>query len=471
MKIKSSLCRSICFFLALILIAVPVYANNTLTIDMSVNNGCHSFDAKQPMLGNAEEISNVQSAFLYDYPNETLIYALNPDLKQYPSSLVKILTGLIIAETAELTDEVTVSEETLATIPHGSLNVKLKAGEVITMENLLYCILVESANDAAAVAAVHVCGSQEAFVQEMNRYAQELGCKDTNFTNVHGLHDENQYSTARDLARILAAAAKNETFMKIFTTVKYTVPATNMSKKRELSTSNFLVNDDTMTIYLDSRVTGGRTGVTETGERNLAVTAERNGVKLVSIVLGSESVFAAGGKKVVSFGSFEETSALLDMGFKGHHAVQLFYKNQALKQYDVVNGESYVSTGVLESVDVLLPYGVTYDDLSYRYNEDTTVIKAPVKKGDAISTVQVWYNNICLSQTNLYALHDVNVEEKVTVQPIQQDEVQPGLPTTLTVVIVIVCLLLLILFGRRLIFRVIHSRRVRRNRKNRRRSH
>lgn len=469
MKKTGVLHRAVCCLLVAIFLIIPANATNTLTIDMSVNNGCHSADAKQPMLGDSEKIKNVQSAFLYDYPNETLLFAQNPDLKQYPASLVKIMTGLIIAETADMAQEITVTQEVLNTVPYGSLNVKLKDGEVITMENLLYCILVESANDAAAVAAVHVCGSQEAFVQEMNRYAQEMGCKDTNFVNVTGLHDENQYSTARDLARILAVAAQNEVFMKCFSTVNYTVPATNLSKKRKLSSSNFLMNDDTMTIYLDKRVTGGRAGVVETGERNLAVTAEKNGVKLVSIVLGSASTFAADGKKVEEFGSFRETSKLLDMGFKGHHSVQLFYKDQALKQYSVVNGESYVSTGVTEPVNVLLPYGVTYDDLSYRYNEDTTVIKAPVKKGDAISTIQVWYNNTCLSQTNLYALHDVNVKEQIPVQEIAEDTKDMDLPSVLIIVLIIVGLLIVLLFGRRIIFRLIHSHRVRRHRRNRRR--
>lgn len=469
MKKTGVLRRGICCLLIAIFLILPVEANNTLTIDMSVNNGCHSVDAKQPMLGETEKLKNVQSAFLYDYPNETLLYALNPDLKQYPASLVKIMTGLILAETADMTQEVTVTQEVLDTVPYGSLTVKLKDGEVISMEHLLYCILVESANDAAAVAATHVFGSQEAFVQEMNRYALEMGCKDTNFVNVTGLHDENQYSTARDLARILSVAAQNEVFMKCFCTVHYTVPATNLSKKRELASSNFLMNDDTMTIYLDKRVTGGRAGVVETGERNLAVTAEKNGVKLVSIVLGSASTFASKGNKVESFGSFQETSKLLDMGFKGHHGVQLFYKDQVLKQYNVVNGESYVSTGVTEAVNVLLPYGVTYDDLSYRYNEDTTIIKAPVKKGDAISTVQVWYKNICLSQANLYALHDVNVQEKKSVQEIAEDTNDMDMPTILLVVLVIVGLLILLLIGRRIIFRLIHSHRVRRHRRNRRR--
>ena len=437
--------------------------------DMSVTNGCRGIDGQIPLLAAAGPVNNVVSAFLYDYTNDTLIYSQNADERYYPASLVKIMSGLILAERADLSEEVTVRQDVLDTIPANSLGADLLDGEIISMENLLYCSIVKSANDATAVAADHVMGSQEAFIEEMNRYAKALGCRNTNFTNVNGLHDVNQYSTARDLGRILAAAAKNEIFMTFFSTVNYTVPATNLSGPRELSSSNYLMNDDMMTIYLDSRVTGGRAGIVETGERNLAVTAEKNDIKLVSIVLGSNSVVAEDGYSTIEYGSFRETSQMLDMGFKGHHAVQLFYKDQALKQYEVVNGESDVATGILEAVQILLPYGVTYDDLTYLYNEENTVINAPVTKGDHISSIQVWHGEVCLADADLYALHDVNVATTVVSQEAEIEETTDSY-SVLILVAVIVGMLFILLLGRPLIFRFIHRRRVRKHRANRRRS-
>ena len=470
MKNSGITCRVISFILILLLMAFPVSAGSFAEEDMSVVNGCHSLDAQVPMLVNStEEITNVYSAFLYDYTNDTLIYALDPDVQYPPASLVKIMTGLIVAEKGNMSDEVTVRQEVLDTLPSNSMGIKLQAGEVITMEDLLYSILVESANDAAAVAADHISGSQEKFVQEMNDYAQKLGCTNTTFTNVHGLHTDSQLSTARDLARILVTAAKNELFMQVFGSVNYTIPPTNLSEARLLSSSNYLMNDDMMTVYLDSRVTGGRSGIMDTGERNLAVTAERNGVKLVSIVIGSLSELAPNGTTVITFGSFQETSKLLDMGFRGHHSVQLFYENQALKQYRVVNGDSYVSTGAKDSTLVLLPYGVSHSDLTYLYNEDSTVIQAPVEKDEKISSVQVWHENICLAQIDLYAMHDVAVKQITESAEVPQ-ETSSGIPSILIVVAVIVGLLFIMLFGRRLIFRLIRINRIRRHRKNRRRS-
>ena len=470
MKKSGITCRVISFILVLMLMVFPVSANSITEEDMSVVNGCHSLDAQVPMLSNSdEEITNVYSAFLYDYSNDTLIYALNPDVQYPPASLVKIMTGLIVAEKANMADQVTVRQEVLDTLPQNSMGLNLQAEEVIPMEDLLYAILVDSANDAAAVAADHISGSQKNFVQEMNDYAQKLGCSNTTFTNVHGLHDEFQVSTARDLAKILATAAKNELFMTAFGTVNYTIAATNMSEPRPLSSGNFLMNDDMMTVYLDSRVTGGRPGTMDTGERNLAVTAERKGVKLVSIVIGSLSELSANGKSVVTFGSFQETSKLLDMGFRGHQPVQLFYPNQALKQYRVLNGDSYISTGVKDSTLVLLPSGVSHSDLTYLYNEDSTVIQAPVQKGEKISTVQVWHENVCLAQVDLFAMHDVDVQQVVETQEIHEKQ-NTGTPSVLVVVFVIIGLLLVLLLGRRIIFRIVRINRIRRRRKNRRRS-
>lgn len=469
MKFSVVLRRVLCLFLVTLSFILPVSASGTGNVDMSITSGCHTIDAKLPLLGTTEEITNVQSAFLYDYPNDTLLYSLNADAVQYPASLVKIMTGLIIAERGNMDDQVTVSQEVLDTLPDGSLDINLQAGEVLTLRDLLFCVLVESANDASVVAAAHVCGSIESFVQEMNTYAQKLGCTNTHFVNVHGVHDESQVTTARDMARILSVAAENEIFMEAFSTVNYTVPATNLSEPRELSSGNFLMNDDLMTIYLDSRVTGGRSGVVDTGERNLAVTAEKNGIKLVSIVMGSQSVLSANGRSVITFGSFNETSALLDMGFRGHHPVQLFYKDQVVKQYSVTNGSSYVSTGVNEQVTALLPFGVTYDDLTYRYSEDSARISAPIKAGEKISTVQVWHNNICLAQADLFALHDVGIKQVVdTEEPLVEEEMNNV--SVLIAVAVIVVLLLIFLFGRRILFKMIRNHKLRRYRKNRRRS-
>ena len=469
MKKTGAGCRILCFTLMILLFAVPVCAAAVDNLDLSVTQGYNSIDAQMPMLSKSDEISNLYAAFLYDYTNDALIYAENPDQKYDPASLVKIMTALIIAEKGNMEDQITVDGDLLAALPENSLGIGLSDGEVISMQDLLYCILVKSANDAAVVAANHISGSPEAFVREMNVYAKEFGCRNTNFTNVHGLYDDQQVSTARDIARILIEATKNEIFMQAFSAIEYTVPATNLSDSRELSTTNYMMSGESALVSRDRRVTGGRTGIMDTGERNLAITAEKNDLKLVCVVLGSLSTLSDDGYSTETYGSFSEASALLDLGYNGHQTVQIFHKNQTITQFPVANGESYVAAGLKDSVQILLPAGATCDDITYRYDDDATKLHAPVQTGDKVTTVQAWYNNICLAQADLYALHDVSVKEVVHSEQIQ-DETPTSAKTVLAVVAVVIVIFIVLLFGRRFIFRIIRNRQIRRHRKNRRRS-
>ena len=469
MKKTGAGCRILCFILMILFVAVPVCATDIDTTDLSVSKGYHTIDAQRPMLSKSEDISNLYAAVLYDQTNDALIYADNPDQKFDPASLVKIMTALIIAEKGAMDDQVTVDGDLLSKLSSNSVGIGLVDGEIISMQDLLYAILVKSANDAAVVAADHISGSTEAFVQEMNSYAKELGCQNTNFTNVHGLYNEQQTSTARDITRILIEAVKNEVFIQAFSAMEYTIPATNLSEARELTTSNYMMSGESALVPRDRRVTGGRTGIMETGERNLAVTAEKNDLKLICVVLGSHSQLSADGYSVESYGAYGEARALLDLGYYGYQSIQVFRNDQVFDQFPIVNGDSYVSAGLKDTIQVLLPTGTTSEDIIYRYDDNTDALHAPVKTGDRITTVQAWYDDICLAQTDLYALHDVNVKETLNSDQLP-DETPSSAKSVLVVVAVIVVIFILLLFGRRFIFRIIRSRQIRRHRKNRRRS-
>jgi D-alanyl-D-alanine carboxypeptidase (penicillin-binding protein 5/6) len=295
--------------------------------------------------------------------------------------------------------------------------VKLQTDEVLTVEDLLYCMMVGSGNDAAAVLADHVCGSQADFVVKMNEYAQALGCSGTVFTNVHGLHDDKQYTTARDVAKILAAAIKNEVFCSVFQALKYTVPATNKSEARSLVTGNYLMNQnqDSVEIYYDSRVTGGRTGVDSSGRRCIAATAELSGMQMISIVMGSKSEYREDGYTVQVFGGYKETSALLDAAFAGFKAVQVIHPNQAVIQCRVENGDSDVVLGAKEAIYTVLPQDVDSSDLNYRYTNIGTGFEAPIEKGQLLSMLEIWSGNTCLGQVELFALNAVPVRHDKTV--------------------------------------------------------
>jgi len=230
----------------------------------------------------------------------------------YPASLVKIMTALLAIEKGSLTDEITVTENALEALPANSSTTDLQAGEIVTLEQLLYCLMVGSSNDAAVAIAEHIGGSQQEFLATMNQRAKELGCTGTNFVNPHGLHDDAQVTTARDMTRILAAAAKNEQFMAFFSATEYTMSATNLSEARELDSTNYLMLTG-KPLYYDSRVTGGRTGITTDRERCLAVTADQNGLSYIAVVLGAVPTFEEDGYSVRRHGTMRKQSSCLSL--------------------------------------------------------------------------------------------------------------------------------------------------------------
>lgn len=428
MKKSGIISLILCFFILTGCLYLPVHGventDNSTTVDLSVSSGTHSIDASISVLGNQIITDNAKSVILYETNTDTLMYGYNQDEKVYPSSLVKILTALIAIEKGDLNQVVTIRKDVLDTVPIDAVSAELLPDELISLENLLYCMMVDSANDAAAVIADHISGSQEAFVEEMNLYASELGCTSTNFVNVHGLHHEEQYTTARDLCRILLTAIKNDTFYKIFSTVNYTVPATNLSEERVMTTGNFMMSKpDGMEIYFDDRVTGGRTGMTEDGGRCLAVCAESNGMQLISILMGAKSVYADDGYNTRIYGSFKETSAILDAGFNGFKIAQILFENQVLTQRPVINGENQVFLGTNASASTILPENITSSDLSYRYEDIYQEVLPPIASGQILSHVQVWYGNICVAQSDLFSLNDVrSVDDKIFQPPVSEEK-------------------------------------------------
>lgn len=466
MKNKGFLCLVLC--LILVLQVFPVFAETDSSADLSVQSGCHTIDAQMPVLGTEQIITNAASVLLYETTTDTLMYAWKADDPLYPASLVKIMTALIVLEQGELSDVVTVTEDVLKTVDASAVTAQLKAEEEITVENLLYCMLVDSANDAAAVLADHVLGSQDAFVAEMNRYAKELGCTGTQFTNVHGLHDENQYTTARDMGRILREALKSEQFRTIFGTVRYTVPSTNKSDSRKLETGNLLMNREQEDVYYDGRVTGGRTGMTTKGDRCIATSAKHDDLEFICIVMGADAKHVDQEKKVKSSGGFPETSRLLDLGFKDYKPVQIIYDNQTLKQYSVVNGASDVFVSPTISVSTVLPADVGSDGLMFQYKDVSTEFAAPIEKEQKLSTVEIWYDDTCLAQADLYAMN--GVKEKRAAVTEQNTESSSTLVVVLLGTIGVLVVFLLYLSVSRLVSKRRMAAQRRKNSKSHRRS-
>ena len=374
--------------------------------DASVSNGCHTIDGKTPLSSDPGLAETAKGAILYEMNTGTLLYAKNPDQKLYPASLTKIMTCLLALELGNLDEEVTVSEAAIADIDPDGSTANLVAGEVLTFRDLLYCLMVSSANDAGAVIAEHLAGSEESFCGLMNKKAEALGCTGTHFSNPHGLHDEQHYTTARDMAKIMLAALSYDEFNKIYSTATYTVPATNLSDARELHTTNFLIGNDLIDYYYDDRFIGGKTGFTTPAGRCLITTCEEEGsnFRFLTVILGAEAKLDEDGYTILRYGNFEETVDMVDFGFETFTTVEVCTRSQTVAQFEVSGGENSVAAEPASVCKAILPQDYRNEDITLKSEVLAGGLSAPIGVGDLVGTLRIWYQNVCIAQTDLLSL-------------------------------------------------------------------
>lgn len=389
----------------------------TLTGNVTVDNGCKTIEAMSPLGGNQRRLETAQAAFVYEVSTDTVIYSYNPDLKLYPGSLSKMLTALIAIEQVPLTEKITVSTREISKLPVGSITAKFKEGEIVTMEDVLHALILTSANDAALIIAGHIGGNEATFVEMMNQRARKIGCTNTQFTNCHGLDDINQHTTARDMARITTEAMKNETFAKIFGTMSYDVPPTNRSeKKRELASGNHLMYDLVITKYNDRRVTGGMPSYSSAiAGASIAFTAKDKGMDLVFVIMGANRTFNDNGNADY-YGNFDEAQELLIYTFGGYKVNQLLYPGMSLHQFKVNDGECNVVGTPKVSMNAVLPADAHMNNLIMKYSVMDGGIKAPIEEGDKIASVQLWYGASCMAEVDLFAMNDVRDQDETGVE-------------------------------------------------------
>lgn len=234
--------------------------------------------------------TNSPSVILMDAKTGKILYSKNAFEQRFPASTTKLMTAILTLENCKLDDVATVSHNSIFSIPVGYSHASLQENEELTIEQLLNVLLIPSANDAAIVLAEHIAGSVENFAEMMNNKATELGCLNTHFINPNGVHAEDHYSTAYDLAIIGRYAMKFDDIMRIAKVSQYTLPKTNEYDREDriFNTTNGLVNKNSEYYY--QYATGLKTGYTDKSGYCIVTTAEKDGVELLAVVLGSESI-------------------------------------------------------------------------------------------------------------------------------------------------------------------------------------
>ena len=341
------------------------------------------------------------AAILIESTTGKILYSKNANQKMYPASTTKIMTAILTLENCDLSDIVTVSHNAIFSVPVGYSNANLQEGEELTVEQLLNVLLIPSANDAAFALAEHIAGSVDAFSDMMNKKAEEIGCKNTHFVNPNGIHNENHYSTAYDLALIGNYAMKFDTYRKITTTVTYTLPATNKYHKEDriFSNTNDLIKSSSTYYY--PYITGGKTGYTDAALNCIVTTAQKNDMELTVVILHDERVNGLNTRSL-------DCKSLFEYGFDNYIIDTIVSKGTVEKNINIDNGTvNSKNLDLIIDKDVTAVVPINFDSTTLTpnivLNED---IKAPIHEGDVLGTVSYYINNETYS-ANLVAAHSV----------------------------------------------------------------
>lgn len=267
-------------------------------------------------------IIHAPCALLIEKETGDVLYQRNADTRMFPASTVKMMTAILTLENCNLKDITTVSQNAISLVPSGYSVADLVPGENLTIEDVLYALLLPSGNDAANVLAEHVGGNIEHFAIMMNEKAREIGCLNTNFTNPSGIHNENMYTTAFDLSLIAQYAMNISEFRDFVSTPTYTLPSTNAypNADRVLNNSNHLIHSDSSHYY--QYATGIKTGYTNPAQNCLVASAMKDNIEFIAVILGStQSNFGNQAK-------FVDAQTLFEFGFTYYSD---YYTQLALK--------------------------------------------------------------------------------------------------------------------------------------------
>ncbi len=325
-----------------------------------------------------------KGAVLINGKTGQVLYGREQETRLYPASTTKILTAMIVLNKARLDELVTVGEGVEGI---DGTSIWLVEGEQLTVEELLYAMLLNSANDAALVLAQHVGGSEQGFAQMMNSAARKCGAVNSNFVNPHGLPDENHYTTPYDLSMIAKEAMKNPKFRKIVATSTKNISRKDPEAQRELYNRNRLLNG-----YKGGN--GIKTGYTNAAGQCFVASAKRGGRELIAVVLGSE------GNEV-----WHDAQKLLDYGFGGFRSIQVV-QNGTLVSSDisVKNGVGDAAALALQSLRIDVPMG---SDPDIRRELHLKELEAPVKKGQRLGVMVVANGQGEIGCIDLVAAHEV----------------------------------------------------------------
>ena len=342
-----------------------------------------------------------ESAVVMDVATGTVLYSKNGDVVHYPASITKVMTALLAVENGDLSSTVTYSKNAIYDVEAGSSSIARDVGEELTLEQVLYAVMLESCNSSAYATAEHIAGTKDAFVDMMNERAKELGCTNTHFNNPHGLPDENHTTTAHDMAIIACEAYRNPKFATITGTKKYQIPPTNKhSDITYLNNHHSMLNYYKTNEYLYEYCVGGKTGYTTAARSTLVTYAKKDKMTLCCVVMNANKP-----------AHYVDTRRLFDYCFEN------FSVYDTTENKDLFDISNEADTGLLSDRDgiisigdgvVILPAGAEFTD-SVR----TVVPAEDPDNPDLIGKVVYTYGDKTVGSVDLLFTAEPVVEEEL----------------------------------------------------------
>lgn len=334
-------------------------------------------------------------AILMEANSGTVLYEKNSHEQGYPASITKIATAIVAIENGNFSDKVTFSSD--AVFKTEGSGIWRDVDEVMTLEECMYAMMLESANECAYAIAEHVGGTYEEFVGMMNEKAAELGCQGTHFNNPHGLPDEEHLTTCYDMALISCYALQNDTFRQIVGTVRYDIPPTNKHQEITYLTNHHKMMKQSERAYYEPCI-GGKTGYTLVSGHTLATFAQKDGMTLVTVVMQEDKT-----------SQYEDTRALLEWGFENFYNSSISQNVAAAESGQA--GGNFLKAGKFAGLDqeavVTLPKGVPFSETVHKLEESD-------QDPQVAGILQFTYNNREVGAANI-----IRTMNEVTPYPFQ----------------------------------------------------
>ena len=364
-----------------------------------------------------EEIDvDARAALLVEKETGEILYEKNAHEKNYPASITKLTVALLVFEAIDagqlsLDQPITAHESAFEGLSIYGSTAGIKVGEVLTVEQLLQCMLIVSANEACNILAEWHSGSISAFVDAMNAKAEALGCEDTHFVNPSGIHDPDHYTSAWDLYLITKAAMDYPEFMEICDSASASIPATNLSPERTLYTTNNLLSNWRVIGYRDKRAHGIKTGSTDAAGHCLISSAQQGELHYVSVVMGAERIEENG---VGNLLNFSETSRLFDYGFGSFSYRTILKDTEIIQEVPVsLSKTDYVTVHPAADAEVLFPKDLDPAELE-RVVTRPEELEAPITAGQKLGTLELKKGDISYATVDLLASSAVEADRFMT---------------------------------------------------------